>query len=117
MSKNLTIGEMTALVSAIVAVIGLIWGVYKYYKPRSVSSDITISALRDAGRLKGVAGVEPFSSSEYQSAIYPEGVRAAFLIAHNLASNDPVTLTDISLDIERVSERNPELSKWMIDAS
>ena len=114
MFQNLSIEEIIAVGTAIIAVFGVVW---RYFFPKQPTSDITISSLSDTGRLRGVHGVEPYPSEEYQTAIYPEGVRAAFLLTHNRTSNIPITLTVINLDIERVAQRKPNLSKWLIDAS
>lgn len=115
--QTITIGQATAIVTALVAVFGLLWTVYVYFVSQPSTSDLSISSLADIGRLKAAHGIDPLFDEEYQAAIYPEGVRAAFIVVHNRAGKAPVTLTDIDLEIERVSGRNPRLSKWLIDAT
>lgn len=113
----MSIGELTAIISAVVAVLGLLWGIYVWFVQKLSSADLSISSLADPGRLNAVHGVNPFYSKEYKATIYPEGARAAFVAVHNQKGQAPVTLTDISLEIERVSGKNAEFSQWLIDAA
>jgi hypothetical protein len=113
----MSIGELTAIISAVVAVMGLLWGIYVWFIQKSSSADLSISSLADHGRLNAVHGVDPIYDKEYQAAIYPEGARAAFVVVHNQEGHAPVTLTDISLEVERISGQNSKFSQWLIDAT
>lgn len=116
-ATSLSIGEITGIISAVAAVFGAGWVLYTYYERRHSLPGLTISSLSGPGRLKPVPGTQPFFDEVLKANVYPEGVKAAFLLQHNQAGSAAVSLTAVSLNVERVAGREGQLPDWSIDAT